>query len=365
MSAVLEHLCNEARNSAHATFGALELLRGAAPDAARQEWVLNGAASGDRLLRFIDDLRTLTAIEPPPAARRDEFDLVPCAAGIVEALNMVSRRRARHMYLDVSLESLMLTQDRGAVEEVLTRVLDTAFKLTGTSEVRLRLSENRLGSGAWSTIASRDPELARQLIRWLNTDLQQAVLAEPDVPFGIAVMVAGKRLRLLGGSAELEHDAAGHFSVALSIPSLERVTEPEGCGALGDTSPDALNVLVVEDCDESFVLTEVVLDSERVTRASNGPEAVRMIQKQRFDLVLMDIHMPGMSGYEAIRRMRAWETQAGNARTPIVILSSDDLETQRLSAAQSGCSGFLRKPLHRSELARVLDRLKQARVLID
>src|SRR5271169_2899313 len=95
ISAILEHLCNEARNSAHATFGALELLRAAAPDAARQESVLNGAASSDRLLRFIDDVRTLTAIGPPPAVRCEEFDLVPCAAEIVEALNLVSRRRAR------------------------------------------------------------------------------------------------------------------------------------------------------------------------------------------------------------------------------------------------------------------------------
>ena len=70
-----------------------------------------------------------------------------------------------------------------------------------------------------------------------------------------------------------------------------------------------------------------------------------------------------MDGYAEIRSMRDWETLSGNARTPIIVLSSDDLETQRHSAAQFGCAGFLRKPLRRGELTEMLDRLKQHRML--
>jgi AmiR/NasT family two-component response regulator len=59
--------------------------------------------------------------------------------------------------------------------------------------------------------------------------------------------------------------------------------------------------------------------------------------------------------------MREWETQTGNARTPIVVLSSDDIDTQMRSASQAGCSGFLRKPLDRHDLMDLLDRLKTVR----
>jgi len=106
-----------------------------------------------------------------------------------------------------------------------------------------------------------------------------------------------------------------------------------------------------------------MLGAERVHRALDGSEALHMMQKQRFDIVLMDIHMPGMDGYSAIRSIREWETQTGNARTPLVILSSDDLETQQRTAAASGCSGFLRKPLNRSDLTDLMERLKQSRRL--
>jgi CheY-like chemotaxis protein len=89
-----------------------------------------------------------------------------------------------------------------------------------------------------------------------------------------------------------------------------------------------------------------------------------MVKKRRFDIVLMDVHMGGIDGYAAIEAIRDWETQTGNARTPIVILSSDDLDTQRKSAARSGCTGFLRKPLRSNDLPDLLDRLKGARSLL-
>jgi CheY-like chemotaxis protein len=120
---------------------------------------------------------------------------------------------------------------------------------------------------------------------------------------------------------------------------------------------------VAEDSDESFVLTRILLEKESVWRARDGLEAVDLMKSRRFDVVLMDIHMPGLDGYKAIRSMRDWETQTGNARTPIVVLSSDDLDTQMRSAAHSGCSGFLRKPLDHHDLTDLLDRLKAVRTV--
>ncbi len=115
---------------------------------------------------------------------------------------------------------------------------------------------------------------------------------------------------------------------------------------------------MAEDSDESFVLTGILLQKELVWRARDGLEAVDMMKTRRFDVVLMDVHMPGLDGYKAITLMRDWETETGNARTPIVVLSSDDLDTQMRYAAQSGCSGFLRKPLDPIDLLDLLDRLR-------
>jgi CheY-like chemotaxis protein len=366
ISVILDHLSNEARNSAHATFGAFELLQEGESNLARLCPSAIATASNERLLRSIDDVRELLAITPRSPAPLEQFDLTLCTAGIIETLNLVSHRRVKHMFLDAPTEPLMVMQERLAVEQVFTRLLETAFHLTSTSEVRVRLSANLDGKGGWLALAARDAELAQRLIKWLNGDPGQATLHDPDdVRFGIPTMLAGKHLRELGGSAEFERDSAGHFSVAVNLPSQLQAIEADGSENPDSVAqPDALNVLVVEDCDESYVLSEVLLQDERVSRARDGDEGLRLIRKQRFDLVLMDIHLPGMNGYQVIRSMRDWETETGNARTPIVVLSSDDLGTQQRSAAEYGCSGFLRKPLHRGELTNVLGRLRQARILV-
>jgi CheY-like chemotaxis protein len=363
--AILEHLSNEARNSMHATFGVMEFLRDTVTDPAQRASVAIGRTSADQLLRSIDDVRDLLSSTIPAPAAPEEFDLALRAGEIIQVLHLASGR-PNHMILDAPPRPLLLTQDQKGVEQVLSRVLDAAFKLSPASGIRVRLRPWHDENGVRLTIDACDAALASRLIKWLNARIEEAALEDPvEVPFEIAIMVAGKRLRALGGSAELGRDAAGRSAVDLDFPLEAQVLDGREAFALAaPQAPDALNILVAEDCDDSFFVSELMLRNENVQRARDGGEALRMLQSRRFDVVFMDIHMPGMDGYAGIRCMRDWETQSGNARTPIVVLSSDDVETQRQSAAQFGCSGFLRKPLRRSELTEMLDRLKQHRMLM-
>jgi CheY-like chemotaxis protein len=362
-SSILEHLCNEARNSTHATLGVVELLRDVAMDTARQASMAIGTASADQLLRSIDDVRDLLSSAPPAPAALEEFDVALCTGEIVDVLNLASGRRARRIVLEAPSQPVLVTQNRKAVEQVFTRILNTAFKLAKTSEIHVKLSPRCGEGGVRLAVTARDADLAARLTTWLNANPDQVVLQDPgDVPFGVAVMVAGKHMRALGGSAELVRDAAEHSAVALDIPSQTPRTGSEDLATFHpEPQLDALNILIAEDCDESFALSELLFRNENVWRARDGWEALRIIQKRRFDIVFMDVHMPGMDGYSAIRSIRDWETQTSNARTPVVILSSDDLDMQRRSAAQCGCSGFLRKPLRGDDLINLLLRLKESR----
>jgi CheY-like chemotaxis protein len=362
IAAILDHFCNEARNSAHASFGVMELLRDVAVNSSQEATLEIGTDSADQLLRSIDDVRELVSSIPPPSGTLEEFDLTLCAGEIVEMLNLASGRRAKHMRLDAPFSELLVTQHRKGVEQVVTRVLNAAFKLAETSEVFTKIGRGNDGKGVSLAVTARDTDLAVRLTMWLNADPERVILEDySEVPFAIAVMVAGKHLRALGGSAELVVDAAHHSAATLYLPS-KSLSIDDAEPVKRELHKDALTILVAEDCDDSFTLSELVLQDEHVWRARDGMEALRIMQKHRFDVVFMDIHMPGMDGYSAIRSIRDWETETGNARTPVVILSSDDLETQRRSAAQCGCSGFLRKPIRRHDLIDLLDRLKDARM---
>jgi CheY-like chemotaxis protein len=315
-----------------------------------------GTQSADHLLRSIDDVRDLLSRTPAPPVAMKEFDLVERVAEIVEVLNLASGKRARQMVMDAP-ETLVVTQDERLVDQGITRVLDMALKLREENDTPLCLKISREGKRVLLEIAGCGERLATRISGWMNADPERALLQDPgDLPYGVALMVGGKRLRALGGSANAMRDSAGHAVVAFDFPLRAAAAERDDWNQ--NVRPGALDVLVAEDNDESFALSEMVLEDERVWRAKDGQEALRMIQQQRFDVVFMDVHMPGMSGYEAIRSMRDWETRTGNARTPIVVLSSDDVETQQRSAAEFGCSGFLRKPLQRWDLMPLLERLK-------
>jgi CheY-like chemotaxis protein len=243
------------------------------------------------------------------------------------------------------------------------RVLDAVSKLGHKGEVLVSAMQAREGDGGFQVqIIPADSDIALRVADWLNSGADQVDFQDAhQVRYGVASKVAGKRIRALGGSAVFVSQPRASMALVVSLP-WQAYTE-RGCPAELFPDDTGLSVLVAEDSDESFVLTRILLKKELVWRARDGLEALDMMKAHRFDVVLMDVHMPGLNGYKAIHAMRDWETETGNARTPIVVLSSDDLDTQMRAAAQSGCSGFLRKPLDPLELLDLLDRLKTIRTV--
>jgi CheY-like chemotaxis protein len=358
---LLDYLCNEARNSVQASFGLMAAGPMQGLDPAWRGCLEKSKYGADRLLRCIDDIRELLATETPAFDPAEEFDLTLCLGEVVEVLNLASGDRASRLIVHAEGRPVVGRQHRRAVEQVLTRILDAASKLGRKGQARVTATVGSAGEGVQFEIVPANSNVALRVADWLNSDADHIDFSDSDeVLEGVATMVAGKRLNALGGKAEFVSDARVPMALVIWLPFKEETEEDQPPVVARHDQP-VLKVLVAEDSDESFALTGILLQNESVARASDGLEALSMMKSRRFDVVLMDIHMPGLDGYKAIRSMRDWETQTGNARTPIVVLSSDDLDTQMRSASQAGCSGFLRKPLDRHDLFDLLDRLKTAR----
>jgi CheY-like chemotaxis protein len=91
-----------------------------------------------------------------------------------------------------------------------------------------------------------------------------------------------------------------------------------------------------------------------VTVASDGTEGASIFAARKFDVVLMDCQMPKLDGYGATARIRAFEQQAGRVRTPIVALTANALEGDRVKCLQAGMDEFLTKPFTKEQLRQVL-----------
>jgi CheY-like chemotaxis protein len=142
-----------------------------------------------------------------------------------------------------------------------------------------------------------------------------------------------------------DHPAAAR-SAGPAMPARVPGLASTGADVLG------LRILLAEDNPINMMLIRELLRrrGHSVTEVTTGTAAVRAMMDGQFDLLLTDIHMPGMDGIEAARAVRAGEARSGRPRTPIVALTADALEAGKRTCQEAGMDGFLTKPVDPAEL---------------
>jgi CheY-like chemotaxis protein len=149
---------------------------------------------------------------------------------------------------------------------------------------------------------------------------------------------------------------------------VEQVTAHKGTLAFPDgqplefsAPPTTWHVLVVEDVPSLQKLLVMMLRKagHDVAAAGDGQEAVDLAQREPFDIILMDIQMPGMNGLDATRLIRAREMQSG-AHVPIIAITAHALNGDSRTCLAAGCDAYLRKPVDLGELMALMQRLIDA-----
>ncbi|HJV59599.1 MAG TPA: PAS domain S-box protein [Albitalea sp.] len=202
-------------------------------------------------------------------------------------------------------------------------------------------------------------EIARAMAERLPSPPPVILLTSSGLPGEIeACREAGIQAYLLKPATQRDIEAAMRQLLAIDADAPD------------DARPDVLTldtlradarsaqILLAEDNAVNELLTVTLLRrwGHDVTVAGDGAQAVALHAQRRFDVVLMDVHMPGMSGLEATRRMRADERQRARARTPIVALTASAMDVDRRLCMEAGMDEFLSKPLRASELLQILER---------
>ncbi len=153
-----------------------------------------------------------------------------------------------------------------------------------------------------------------------------------------------ERVRTRGGAI------AGMTNVSDEADAAEELARAADARVLGRV--EGLKILLVEDNPINAMLTRELLRrrGHQISEVTSGEAAIAVMAEERFDLMLTDIHMPGLDGCEATKRIRLAELRAGKRRTPIVALTADVLETGKRACQDAGMDGFLSKPIDPAEL---------------
>ena len=153
--------------------------------------------------------------------------------------------------------------------------------------------------------------------------------------------------------AELPFEADEHGSYPLPAPpQAEPGTAPDSGREMAGAQ-----VLLVEDNAVNELLTVTLLRrwGHQVTVAADGAQAVMLFSEQRFDLVLMDVHMPGVSGLEATGHMRDIERETHRPRTPVIALTASAMPEDRHRCLDAGMDDYITKPLRTEELRHAME----------
>ena len=177
---------------------------------------------------------------------------------------------------------------------------------------------------------------------------------------GLGTTISRQLVEIMGGSISVRSTVGVGTTFTVCLPL------PEGKGStivatrIEHLQLPPLRILAVDDVPANIELLQIHLASggHQVSVACDGQEAVAVFCEGRFEVVLMDLQMPGMDGLEATRRIRAFEHAQQRAAVPIIALSASVLEQDRLNARAAGMDGFVSKPLEPArlfqEMARVL-----------
>jgi PAS domain S-box-containing protein len=165
-----------------------------------------------------------------------------------------------------------------------------------------------------------------------------------------------KRLDIYGASAALGLDEAAEQNTE-TLLNTETNYEPQKIGDSG------YKILLAEDNPVNALLATTLLNREghEVRRVENGLEALTALDEESFDLILMDLHMPEMDGFDATRKIRAGAHKA----VPIVALTANAMKGDRQVCEEAGMDGYLAKPVDPSDLIETVSRFLEGGVLAE
>lgn len=154
--------------------------------------------------------------------------------------------------------------------------------------------------------------------------------------------------------AELSTALSSGLGTIKRIPKMEEAARKDS----GSGTPSPLRILLVEDNEDNQLLIQAFLKKTPFTvhAARNGLEAFELFKSGTYDLILMDIEMPVMDGYQATRLIRKHEQKVGMKPTPIIALTAHAFRADEERSLAAGCSAHLSKPIEKTKLINVIDK---------
>ena len=369
-SVFLTNMSHEIRTPFHGLLGMLSLLRDTGLNARQAEYLRTATESADHLLTIVNDVLDMSLLESGRLALTVEPVQLRELLREVEALmrpQAQMKSLALHIEADPGVPEVVRA-DRTRVKQVLFNLVNNAVKFSdrGVVVVDLRCGGSDDGR-AWldfmvtDTGIGMDQATMERLFKRFSQGDESRLRRHGGT--GLGLEISRSLARLMGGDVSVKSAPGEGSSFTFRLPLHAIAPPPPSAPGLqpGDAAAcglTSLRVLVAEDHPVNRQYMAALLEGmgHEAFFASNGLEAVQAIREQRFDVVLMDLHMPLLDGVGATLSIRALPDTAA-ATVPIIALTADAFAQTRERCLMAGMNDFLAKPVSPERLAAMLRRL--------
>ena len=332
--------------------------------------------SGRHLLALVNDVLDLAKIEANEV--RLEHEQIEPRELVREAIApFIGTAATKHLSLAVHVDDDVPQQvhcDPLRLRQVLVNLVGNAVKFTHAGSVELRVSRPATAERSPGDVTLRFDVvdtgigIRPEALPYIFDAFTQAdsSTARRYGGTGLGLAICARLVGLMGGGLRVDSEPGigSRFSFALRLPvvleaaPVAHATTAPAFSLRPATGSRAPKVLVVEDSEVNREIVSAMLAYHGVEPllARDGHEALRMVHAQAFDLIFMDCMMPGIDGFETVRRIRRFEAQATRARAArIVALTANSAEDDLRQCLDAGMDDFLAKPLSLQALGRTLD----------
>ncbi len=363
-SEFLANMSHELRTPLNAVLGFAELAQQSDTPALQSSYVAKIHASGKILLSIINDILDFSKIE----AGKLELECQPFSlrSVLTQVTEMFSAQLAqKQLRFAVQLDASVPDHFNGdslRLSQILINLLSNAIKFTEQGSITLNISATAARQHCQLHVAVTDtgigisPQQQQQLFIAFNQG--DSSVSRKFGGTGLGLTICQRLLSLMHSQLQVvsKGGQGSTFSFNITLPRVDILPSPavsaEAVNNSNDT-PSNHQVLLVEDNYFNQALAQIILQKlgYQVLTATNGQAALTILQQQQIDLVLMDIEMPGINGYETTKQLRQLPNMAN---LPVIAMTAHHGTDTKQACLAAGMNDLLVKPIEAASLAKLL-----------